>query len=148
MAGFEKDDITMLSDTNGQSSHRHVDSQFQKLAYRTRSASISIPMNSVECCENETILVGHSGRLRSERRTPFRQMSGLYWDAKGWGRRFYSFLQPYIPDVMNPHAKVAQQWNKFFAISCLVAIFVDPLFFFLFSVLKVCFSSFIYFFKR
>ncbi|KAK8966565.1 hypothetical protein KSP40_PGU006072 [Platanthera guangdongensis] len=31
---------------------------------------------------------------------------------------------------MNPHTKVVQQWNKFFVISCLVAIFVDPLFFF------------------
>jgi hypothetical protein len=48
---------------------------------------------------------------------------------------------------MNPHAKVVQQWNKFFVISCLVAIFVDPLFFFLLSVLKVCFSYFIYFLK-
>jgi hypothetical protein len=46
---------------------------------------------------------------------------------------------------MNPHAKVVQQWNKFFVISFFVAIFVDPLFFFLLSVLKVCFSSFIYF---
>ncbi|XP_062158144.1 probable cyclic nucleotide-gated ion channel 20, chloroplastic [Alnus glutinosa] len=235
MAGFEKDDIPMLSDTNGQSSHEHVDSQFQKLAYRTRSASISIPMNSVESYESETILVGHTGPLRSERRTPFTQMSGplyvgrkpenlirpnqaiagcktveplkgnfpssngkdpvdwphdiytgknehllrsgqlgmcndpycttcpiyydnfkaaqqknskgssvfdtkfhsaLYGDAKGWARRFYSFLQQYIPGVMNPHAKVVQQWNKFFVISCLVAIFVDPLFFFLLSTLK------------
>jgi len=83
MAGFEKDDIPMLSDTNGQSSHEHVDSQFQKLAYRTKSASISIPMNSVESYESETILVGHTGPLRSERRTPFTQMSGpLYVGRK------------------------------------------------------------------
>lgn len=58
----------------------------------------------------------------------------LYGDAKGWARRFYSFLHPYIPGVMNPHTKVVQQWNKFFAISCLVAIFLDPLFFLLLSV--------------
>jgi hypothetical protein len=38
---------------------------------------------------------------------------------------------------MNPHAKVVQQWNQFFVISCLVAIFIDPLFFFLLSVQKV-----------
>ncbi|KAG6673155.1 hypothetical protein I3842_16G097500 [Carya illinoinensis] len=37
---------------------------------------------------------------------------------------------------MNPHAKVVQQWNKFFVISCLVAIFVDPLFFFLLSTIE------------
>lgn len=83
MAGFEKDDIPMLSDTNGQSSDEHVDSQFRKLAYRTRSASISIPMNSMESYESESILVGHTGPLRSERRTPFIQMSGpLYVGRK------------------------------------------------------------------
>ncbi|XP_057446741.1 probable cyclic nucleotide-gated ion channel 20, chloroplastic isoform X2 [Lotus japonicus] len=32
---------------------------------------------------------------------------------------------------MNPHTKFIQQWNKVLAIFCLVAIFVDPLFFFL-----------------
>lgn len=59
----------------------------------------------------------------------------LYGDAKGWARRMYSHLLPYIPGVMNPHTKVVQQWNKFFfIISCLFAIFLDPLFFFPFSV--------------
>ncbi|GMQ11658.1 hypothetical protein CsSME_00054197 [Camellia sinensis var. sinensis] len=51
----------------------------------------------------------------------------LYGDAKGWPGRIFSFLNPYIPGVMNPHTKVVQRWNKFIAISCLVAIFVDPL---------------------
>lgn len=46
-------------------------------------------------------------------------------------------MRPDIPGVMNPHAKVVQQWNQFFVISCLVAIFVDPLFFFLLSVQEV-----------
>ncbi|KAF5934325.1 hypothetical protein HYC85_030496 [Camellia sinensis] len=58
----------------------------------------------------------------------------LYGDAKGWPGRIFSFLNPYIPGVMNPHTKVVQQWNKFIVISCLVAIFVDPLFFFLLTV--------------
>ncbi|KAL6583687.1 putative cyclic nucleotide-gated ion channel 20, chloroplastic [Orobanche minor] len=58
----------------------------------------------------------------------------LYGDAKGYAKRMCSFLQPYIPGVMNPHAKVVQQWNKFFVISCLFAVFLDPLFFFLLSV--------------
>ncbi|XP_077230567.1 putative cyclic nucleotide-gated ion channel 20, chloroplastic [Tasmannia lanceolata] len=57
--------------------------------------------------------------------------SAFYGDAKGWVRRSFSFLDSYIPGIMNPHAKVVQQWNKFFVISCLVAIFIDPLFFFL-----------------
>ncbi|XP_040997564.1 probable cyclic nucleotide-gated ion channel 20, chloroplastic [Juglans microcarpa x Juglans regia] len=232
MASFAKDDVPMLSDTNGHSLDDNADSQLRR--YRTRSASISIPMNSVESYESETNLVAHTGPLRSERRTPFIQMSGplyvsrkpetlflpnqgvtrhktaeplagmfpplegkdqddwqfdnyagknehllrsgqlgmcndpycttcpthhnflaaqrkntrpslvfdpkfhnaLYGDAKGWARRFLSFLQQYIPGVMNPHTKVVQQWNKFFVISCLVAIFVDPLFFFLLSTLK------------
>ncbi|KAF3438350.1 hypothetical protein FNV43_RR21112 [Rhamnella rubrinervis] len=60
--------------------------------------------------------------------------NALCGDAKGWAKRFFSFMRPYIPGVMNPHATVVQHWNKFFIISCLVAIFVDPLFFILTSV--------------
>nr|XP_048329623.1 probable cyclic nucleotide-gated ion channel 20, chloroplastic isoform X1 [Ziziphus jujuba var. spinosa] len=60
--------------------------------------------------------------------------NALYGDAKGWARRIFSFMSPYIPGVMNPHAEVIQKWNKFFVIACLVAIFMDPLFFFLLSV--------------
>lgn len=51
-------------------------------------------------------------------------------------KNLLSQLWAYIPGIMSPHAKIVQQWNKFFVISCLVAIFVDPLFFFLFSVKK------------
>ncbi|CAN6577735.1 unnamed protein product [Malus baccata var. baccata] len=57
--------------------------------------------------------------------------SALYGDAKGSARSFFSFLRPYIPGIMNPHAKVVQQWDTFFVISCIISIFVDPLFFFL-----------------
>lgn len=49
-------------------------------------------------------------------------------------KNLLSQLWAYIPGIMSPHAKIVQQWNKFFVISCLVAIFVDPLFFFLLSV--------------
>ncbi|PIN05896.1 hypothetical protein CDL12_21561 [Handroanthus impetiginosus] len=58
----------------------------------------------------------------------------IYGDAKGWAKRMCSFLHPYIPGVMNPHAKVVQQWNKFLVISCLFTMFLDPLFFFPLSV--------------
>ncbi|KAG8367508.1 hypothetical protein BUALT_Bualt16G0079200 [Buddleja alternifolia] len=58
----------------------------------------------------------------------------LFRDAKGWAKRIRSFLLMCIPGVMNPHAKVVQQWNTFFVISCLFAAFLDPLFFFLLSV--------------
>ncbi|CAA0818113.1 Probable cyclic nucleotide-gated ion channel 20-chloroplastic [Striga hermonthica] len=60
----------------------------------------------------------------------------FYGDARSFAKRMGSFLQPYIPGVMNPHAKVVQRWNKFFVISCLFAVFLDPLFFFLLSVQK------------
>ncbi|XP_010549021.1 PREDICTED: probable cyclic nucleotide-gated ion channel 20, chloroplastic [Tarenaya hassleriana] len=55
----------------------------------------------------------------------------LYDDAKGWATRLLSSLHRRIPGVMNPHARIVQRWTKFFAVSCLLAIFVDPLFFFL-----------------
>lgn len=58
----------------------------------------------------------------------------IYGDAKGWAKRTASFFWQFIPPVMNPHAKVVQQWNKFFVISCLFAVFLDPMFFFLLSV--------------
>ncbi|KAL5748691.1 hypothetical protein ACOSQ2_025988 [Xanthoceras sorbifolium] len=234
MAGYEKEEVPILSDSQPQLSDERVDSRFQMFASRTRSASMSIPMNSMESYGTEANLVGHTGPLRTERRTPFIQMSGplyasrkpdnifrltqgvptlkttepkaerfpsfngmdqndwrddsyagknehllrsgqlgmcndpycticptyynfkgsqpkisktsglfdpkfhnaLYGDAKGWARRFISFLSSYVPGIMNPHARIVQRWNKFFAISCLVAIFVDPLFFFLLSVQK------------
>ncbi|XP_057952112.1 probable cyclic nucleotide-gated ion channel 20, chloroplastic isoform X2 [Malania oleifera] len=230
MGSFDRDEVPMLSDTHPNSLDESGNSELQRFASWTRSASISIPMNSLQSYGGVSSLVGHTGPLRSERRTPFIQMSGplytgptsenltqpiqgaagckivepkmekfpslskmdkndwsddnyvgqnehllrsgqlgmcndpycttcptyynfkeqkqpktssifdpkfhnaLYGDAKGWARRFFSFVLPYIPGVMNPHAKVVQQWNKFFVISCLVAIFVDPLFFFLLSV--------------
>ncbi|KAG6745731.1 hypothetical protein POTOM_050234 [Populus tomentosa] len=71
--------------------------------------------------------------------------SVLYGDAKGWARRFNNAINSYIPGVMNPHTKVVQEWNKFFVLSCLGAIFVDPLFFILLSVKQLsnhAFSNF------
>lgn len=68
--------------------------------------------------------------------------NSLYGDAKGFGRKLVSFCYSCIPGVMNPHTKVVQQWNKILAIFCLVAIFVDPLFFFLLYIKKVWFYSF------
>lgn len=45
---------------------------------------------------------------------------------QGWSKFFHL--------VVNPHTKSVQNWNKFFVIACLIAIFLDPLFFLLFSV--------------
>ncbi|XP_077245762.1 putative cyclic nucleotide-gated ion channel 20, chloroplastic isoform X2 [Tasmannia lanceolata] len=60
--------------------------------------------------------------------------NALHGDAKGWVRRSLSFLDSYVPGIMNPHAKVIRHWNKFFLTSCLMAMFIDPLFFFMQSV--------------
>lgn len=45
---------------------------------------------------------------------------------------------------MNPHSKFVQSWTKFFALSCLLAIFIDPLFFFLILVNQVLFFFSLY----
>jgi len=50
----------------------------------------------------------------------------------GWKKKIEKIVSN-IP-IMNPNAKVVQQWNQFFVISCLISIFIDPLFFLLSSV--------------
>ncbi|KAL7153596.1 hypothetical protein ABFS83_04G180100 [Erythranthe nasuta] len=214
----ERDEIPMLPTTYVQSDDI-VESTNRAFATRTRSASMSIPRNSLETSEYEPSLVGFTGPLRAQKPTAslyanqnrefiFQPPQGassqqknteakmerfpsmvqsessdwpmddytskndhllksgqlgmcndpycttcpvyykvkgrhrrtsdifdakfhnvLYGDAKGWAKRMCSCV--HIPRVMNPHAKVVQQWNKFFVISCLFAVFIDPLFFFL-----------------
>ncbi|KAL2334317.1 hypothetical protein Fmac_015530 [Flemingia macrophylla] len=233
MADFENDKLPMLSDKYAPryDEREPLDSKFRRIITRTQSASISIPMSSLESYEKETSHVGHTGPLQSKRNTPFMQMSGplyattgsenllqkrvvvsgnkgeetktenfgafrdtgsnlwnndydrknehllrsgqlgmcndpycttcptyfnasqqrnrkpstrwdpkfhnaLYGDAKSFVRKLLSFCSSYVPGVMNPHAKVVQRWNQFLAIFCLIAIFVDPLFFFLLYVEK------------
>uniref|UniRef100_A0A2P2JKE0 Cyclic nucleotide-gated ion channel n=1 Tax=Rhizophora mucronata TaxID=61149 RepID=A0A2P2JKE0_RHIMU len=63
--------------------------------------------------------------------------SVLYGDAKGWARRFVFFLNQCVHGVINPHNGVVGRWNQFFVFACLLAIFIDPLFFFLLSVQQV-----------
>ncbi|XP_060204259.1 probable cyclic nucleotide-gated ion channel 20, chloroplastic isoform X5 [Lycium barbarum] len=227
MGTFEKDDLPMLSPSYPQSDENDG-FQNRRFVYRTRSASLSMPMGSINSFENDSSFVGYTGPLRSERQTSLVQMSGplyigrepensfppapaavvhkptlpttenypsisnterngwrnndytgknehllksgqlgmcsdpycttcptyyplkarqrnskssdifdhrfrnvMYGDAKGWAKRTCSFLHPYIPGVMNPHTKIVQKWNKFFVISFLCAVFIDPLFFFL-----------------
>ncbi|XP_075482396.1 LOW QUALITY PROTEIN: putative cyclic nucleotide-gated ion channel 20, chloroplastic [Primulina tabacum] len=233
MDPLEKEEIPMLSAT-----YFHVDdnssSTGRQFSTRTRSASMSLPMNSFDTSENVNNIMGFTGPLRKERRNSFIQRSGplyvnrnheavfeppqsvlqqkntepkierysssingtynnqwpsdnyvdknehllksgqlgmcndpycttcptyyhlkgrqkqsrtselydakfhnmFYGDAKGWAKKTCSVLLHYIPGIMNPHSKFVQRWNKFFVISCLFAVFVDPLFFFLLSVLQ------------
>ncbi|CAK9183574.1 unnamed protein product [Ilex paraguariensis] len=81
MATFEKDEVPMLSATYSQVDEDE-DSQLRRFASRMRSASLTIPMNSMESYENENNLVGHTGPLRNERKTPFIQMSGPLYGRK------------------------------------------------------------------
>ncbi|KAL1318218.1 hypothetical protein AAHE18_15G190300 [Arachis hypogaea] len=228
MASLKNDELPMLSRKESKDEEQYdetLNSKLQRFLSRTQS-SIAIPMSTLESYDSETSLVGHTGPLKSERKTPFPQMSGplyaagtgshlqqrmvgtgrkederktekfdafrgtgsnnwhnnhdkenqhlmrsgqlgmcndpycttcptyfkssqhknsksstifdpkfhnaLYGDAKGFATKFYSLCRSYIPGVINPHTKVIQQWNKILAIFCLVAIFVDPLFFFVF----------------
>ncbi|KEH26823.1 cyclic nucleotide gated channel protein [Medicago truncatula] len=152
MNDFEKDEITILSEKRPQPSEQHQDSNFQRNISRTQSASVFIPMASLDPYERQPNLVRHTAR-----NSPISQMSGplyatpatgnivvagnkfhnfLYGDANCFGRKLLSFCSSCIPRVMNPHCKVVQQWNTIFAISCSVAIFFDPLFFFLYYVNK------------
>ncbi|XP_024641834.1 probable cyclic nucleotide-gated ion channel 20, chloroplastic isoform X1 [Medicago truncatula] len=152
MNHFEKDEITNLSETHPQRSDESENSNFQRNISRTQSAPVSIPMALLDPYDRQPNLVGHTGRLRTARKTSISQMSGplyatptttgnesensLHGDAKGFGKNLYSFCSSCIPGVMNPHARIIQQWNKLLDIFCLVAILVDPLFLFLFYVNK------------
>lgn len=75
MADLEKDEVPMLLETD-QASLESGESKLRRLVSRTRSASMSIPMSSMESYDRESTFVGHTGPLRSERKTPFVQMSG------------------------------------------------------------------------
>ncbi|XP_057812390.1 probable cyclic nucleotide-gated ion channel 20, chloroplastic [Salvia miltiorrhiza] len=226
MSASERDEIPMLPIASLKSDAGD-DSGSRGLSTRTRSASMSIPSNSMDSTEYEPSLVGFTGPLRNARRGPDTQMSGplyanrnqefvfqppkgalrqkatepkvdrtekigwpaedymgknehllrsgqlgmcndpycttcpmyynvkgrpkpsrtteifdakfhnmLHGDGKGWAKRMWSFLFPYIPGVMNPHTLFVQRWNQFFVIACSFAVFLDPMFFFLLTVQK------------
>ncbi|KAL0855434.1 hypothetical protein Bca101_060587 [Brassica carinata] len=57
-------------------------------------------------------------------------------DAKGWDRRFVTYSDKYLPRIINPDYKYVRRWTTFFVGSCLLSIFVDPLFFYPIEVYK------------
>ncbi|KAG6420912.1 hypothetical protein SASPL_117456 [Salvia splendens] len=228
MSSYERDEIPMLPTAYLQSDAGD-DSGSRGLSTR-RSASMSVPSNSMDSSEYEPSLVGFTGPLRNPRRAPNTQMSGplyanrnqefvfqppkgtlrlkatepkldgaanngwsaenyggrnehllksgqlgmcndpycttcpmyynvkgrtkpsrkteifdakfhnmIHGDGKGWAKRMWSFLFPYIGTVMNPHNGHVQRWNQFFVLACSFAVFLDPLFFFLLFVQQVSF---------
>lgn len=54
--------------------------------------------------------------------------SAIDYDANGWSRLFAT---SFYSGVLNPHSELFRIWTKFFVMSVLVALFLDPLFFFL-----------------
>ena len=75
MANFEKHGEPAPSETHAQ--HDELEnSRFGKVISRTKSASISIPMVSMEPYERETSLVGHTGPLPSVRKSPIMHVNG------------------------------------------------------------------------
>lgn len=80
MANFEGEPVP--SETHAQ--HNKVEnSNIQKVVSRTRSASISIPMVSMEQYERENSLVGYTGPLQSVRKSPLMHMSGPLYASNG-----------------------------------------------------------------
>ena len=76
MADHEKDDVSLLSDTHPKLVDEEVDSRFSPFLSRNQSASISIPVNSMESYGFENNLGGYTGPLHRERKAPLVQMSG------------------------------------------------------------------------
>ncbi|KAH1043396.1 hypothetical protein GYH30_025296 [Glycine max] len=88
MANFEKDEVPIFSDIHPKLSNELVDSKFPRRVPRTRSVSISIPATLTEPYERDTNLVGYTGPLRSQRKTPFDQMSGPLYVTNKPGNLF------------------------------------------------------------
>jgi len=80
MASFEKDGEPRPSETHAQH-NEHL--RFGKVVSRTRSASISGPMVSMEPYERETSLVGHTGPLPSVKIPSLMHMSGPLYSTNG-----------------------------------------------------------------
>lgn len=87
MGTSEKDEVPMLSP-----SYPHSDEndafQNRRFTYRTRSASLSMPMSSMDSFENDSSYVGYTGSLRRERRTSLVQMSGPLYIGREPGSSF------------------------------------------------------------
>lgn len=82
MDASEKDEVPMLS-----SRYMQMDEddkpQFRRSTTRMRSASISIPMPSLDSSDKVNTFIGHTGPLRSERKVPYIQMSGPLYANRG-----------------------------------------------------------------
>ncbi|CAI9270761.1 unnamed protein product [Lactuca saligna] len=85
----------------------------RKFSNRNNSVSISIPVISNELNSGENDGVVHR-----------------------WTREKLSFLKHFTIRVMKPDEKAVELLNQFVLVSCILAIFIDPLFFYLLSMKK------------
>ena len=104
MSDLEKDETPMLSEAHSQYLDEPRVSHSHRRTSRNRSASISIPMNSMESYQTESSLVSHTGPLRNEKKTPFIPMSGPLLKSEG--------LFPPTPGVRG-HRKAEPRAEKF-----------------------------------
>jgi len=88
MANFEKDEVPIFSEVHPKPSNEPVDTKFPRGVPRTRSVSISIPSTLTEPYERGNNLVGYTGPLRSQRKTPFDHMSGPLYVTNKHGNLF------------------------------------------------------------
>eukprot|EP00250_Pteridium_aquilinum_P026681 c33415_g1_i1 orf=551-2575(+) len=91
---------------------------------RPRTHEHSHQCNDPFCPTCDVYLVHSAPAHTSSHQVP----NALFGGARqGWSKVF-RFA------VVDPNTKFVRNWNKFFVIACLIAIFLDPLFFLLFSV--------------
>lgn len=81
MASFEKDDTPMLSDTGPPLLDEQLGSYFPSYASLARSSSLSIPTSS-GIYVSDAKLVGYTGPLRIERKSPFLESGSKYTRRK------------------------------------------------------------------
>ncbi|KAI7756343.1 hypothetical protein M8C21_020138 [Ambrosia artemisiifolia] len=116
-----KDDVPMSS--VNWSSHKQEYNLNRKLSNRNRHVSISIPVTT------STELTSHS----KENIIRVHHELYAYRGANRWVREKLSLIKSFAFGVMNPHATFLQKWNQLVIISCLFAIFLDPVFVYLMS---------------
>ncbi|GBG84526.1 hypothetical protein CBR_g38808 [Chara braunii] len=59
------------------------------------------------------------------------RMEPGWWGARAWGE-----FRRYMQGTINPHSAFMKRWNKIVLAACIIALFIDPLFAFMFYVLR------------
>ncbi|RYR08171.1 hypothetical protein Ahy_B05g075738 isoform B [Arachis hypogaea] len=98
--------------------------------------AVSVGQQGLICNNYFCIRVGthdnaHQGIPRTPSRFDQEYHDDIHGDEEGFVKKVLSFISSCIPKVISPHSKRVKQWNKIIAIFCLVAIFLNPLFFFI-----------------